>query len=195
MEKNNYLKTLTEYLQNALPQALVDEIAIHPGKTGLPPIEKMRENANTEAETDATIVHIYTLINEIEKTEIIETEQNDITLQGIIYLSVLNKGEQNKPQTRLKRLYTLLEHLLAILNNQRWQLLYTFPASDITATDLYGLSYDSDKLVASEGWDPTIQTYAKDLYQTNKEEKYPKNLTLWFVSWRQKLRIGKNIFV
>ena len=55
--------------------------------------------------------------------------------------------------------------------------------------DLYGLSYDSDKLTATEGWDPTIQAYAKDLYQTQQEEPYPKNLSLWCISWQQKLRI------
>ena len=191
MEKNNYLKDVTSYLKKDKQlNIIVDNIATHPGKTGKPPIQTMTEFSSSNKQLSA---HIYTRA-EVSETEISENEQNDITLQGIAYLLVLNNPSNNQRKACLRRLYTLLEYLLAMLNNQRWGLNYTFPTSDITAMDLYGLSYDSDKLATSEGWDPTIQAYAKALYQTNSGgESYPKNLILWFVSWKQKLRMGNNV--
>lgn len=189
MEKNNYLTNITDYLKKDKQlNKIVDTVAIHPGKTGKPAVEILKEESATKNEISS---HIYTFSNEISEATIIETEQSDILLQGIAYLLVFDVNTKK----RLTKLYTLLECLLEILNNQRWNLHYAFPTSDITAMDLYGLSYDSEKLAASEGWDPTIQAYAKDLYQTNANESYPKNLTLWFVSWKQKLRIGKDVFL
>ncbi|MCZ6913703.1 MAG: hypothetical protein O7C59_03935 [Rickettsia endosymbiont of Ixodes persulcatus] len=190
METNNYLTDVTSYLkEDKLLKTTVDKIAIHPGQTGKSAVQTMQDNS---ADTKKICSHIYTLSNEISETTIIETEQNDTMLQGIIYLLVLNT-RNDEHRKCLAQLYTLLEYLLGVLNNQRWGLSYTFPTSDITAMDLYGLSYDSEKLAASEGWDPTIQAYAKDLYQTNAKESYPKNLTLWFISWKQKLRMGENV--
>lgn len=192
METNNYLTGIIFYLEKySLITENVAAMSVHPGKTGRSVVDRMKEQS---ALLKKPIANIYLLANEISETTIIETEQNDIMLQGILYLLVLNAAE-NDSRKCLSKLYALLECLLEILNNQRWNLSYTFPTSDITAMDLYGLSYDSEKLAASEGWDPTIQAYAKDLYQTNGNESYPKNLTLWFISWKQKLRIGENIFL
>jgi hypothetical protein len=185
MEKNNYLSDFTDYLRKKISPAISDTIAIHPGKTGKTAVQLMQEK-DAKDFTSA----IYTLTNEVSASKIIETEENDITLQGIAYVLVLEQSQSYQPIARRSTLYTILEHVITLLNNQRWQLAYTFPSSDITAMDLYGLSYDSDKLTGTEGWDPTIQAYAKDLYQTQQEEAFPKNLSLWCISWQQKLRIG-----
>ncbi len=90
-------------------------------------------------------------------------------------------------------LYSILEKCTLLLNNQRWELKYAFPPSDIQAMDLYGLSYDKDKLIKTEGWNSSIQAYAKTLYQKTQEDAHPNNLTLWFLSWKQTLRVKSSL--
>ena len=101
MEKNNYLSGFTHYLREKISADIIDIIAIHPGKTGKTVIQQMQEKNSAQTRTNKDFTSaIYTLTNEVSATQIIETEESDITLQGIAYVLVRDISENTKPVER-----------------------------------------------------------------------------------------------
>lgn len=185
MDKNNYLTVIKHFFQEA---QLADLVNIYPTATERTLFEKMSDFLSLEKNITSSIT---LLINEVKEVTPLASQEHDITLQSIAYLMVIST-KTTSLNNRLFALYAILEKATLLLNNQRWGLRYTYPPSEIQAMDLYGLSYDKDELITAEGWNPSIQAHAKTLYQKKQKDSYPNNLTLWFLSWKQTLRLGPN---
>jgi hypothetical protein len=180
-----YLWVLTKALKVGLGQfSLVD---IHPGRSAQTAVELLRANKWYSG--------IYTMLTGYEELKVIETGESDADVQVIAYVLVLDQpGQPNQPE-RILKIQKLLFEMTTLINNNRWNLKYAFPARDLKTMDLYGLTYDPEKLVGMAGWNPSVQAYGKDLYTTDTEDaKMPNDISLWAMTWQQRLRFGKNIY-
>jgi hypothetical protein len=131
------------------------------------------------------------MIHYVSNFKPIENEQIDLTLNlGLYILQVWS------PQIEKNNLLSLsfLSSLIALINNNRWNISYLFPSKNIKQLNLYGLTIEAKQLTGIKGWNPSIQAYAKDLYESNHHSEQPKNLELFLISWEQPIRISESIF-
>lgn len=112
MEQKDYLKNVTEVLQNA---QLADWVEVHTRKMDRTLFEKMQHQLAHKN----MVSSIITLTNEISEVLAIETEEHDVTLQSIAYIMVLS-NETTPLMHRLFTLYNVIEKMTILLNNQRW---------------------------------------------------------------------------
>jgi hypothetical protein len=182
---DRFLDAFTQELDEKLrvTSSLVDEVMIHPGSIVLQTPEKTKG--------------IYTLLGGTDQITFIETGENDLTAQPIVYILVKDPPETLRIQkNRIGQVQNILAALVSIISLNRWGLDYAFPAKNIKTIDLYGLTYAPNQLVGTQGWNPSLQAYAKDLYSEKgkdpqgESEPLPDHISLWAVTWEQVLRIS-----
>jgi len=180
-----YLWMVTRALAYGLKEFSLVEI--HPGRSAQTAVDLLRAKERYSG--------IYTMLTGYEELKVIETGESDADVQVIAYVLVLDQpGRTNQPE-RILKIQKLLFEMTTLINNNRWNLNYAFPARELKTMDLYGLTYDPEKLVGMAGWNPSVQAYGKDLYTTDTEDaKMPNDISLWAMTWQQRLRFGKNIY-
>lgn len=194
---SSLLEKITETIEDNLsaftadtPTFKIKEVTLHPGWEGSEKrYKKLKEDL--QAHTDITLcAGIYTLLSNITEVKALESEQADITLQLSAYILIVS----NNSIALEKRLaFNLLTRIINLVNNNRWKLNYTLPASNLKRVDLYGLTVEAKQITGIKGWNPSIQAHAKDLYE-DENAAHPKDLALSLVSWDQGLRIKENFF-
>jgi hypothetical protein len=194
---DTYLIEITQQLKKQLTlkrPTEIYEITQHPGKTGSQTCYQKMNSYLQEKSAPSLCAGIYTLIANVINVKPVETEQADVTLQLSVYVLIVSN--QAELEQRINLRFILLKDITKLINNNRWQLDYTFPASQLKRIDLYGLTFDPKQITGIKGWNPSIQAHAKDLYvvEENTKESVPANLSLSLLTWEQTLRIGETCF-
>ncbi|MBT8420676.1 MAG: hypothetical protein KJO08_07430 [Gammaproteobacteria bacterium] len=120
--------------------------------------------------------------------DVLETEYStmgafDMTVQLTSFILVYDLATDLRDRTARK----LAFQLLAYVHNQRWGIDYAHPAQSARAFDLHGLLRNPDTVVGDQGWSPTLQARAGDLFGDIPSDKDPQ-FSIWAVLWEQKLR-------
>lgn len=188
-----YLKTVTEDLKKYLVGELkcANNVEIHPGRSDTSAVELLQASITKESNPPSLASSVYTLLIGFEKSSIVETEESDVNIQAVAFILVTEAANSRNLANRMKKVQQIVEAMTLRVQNNKWGLSYAFPAREVKTMDLYGLSYSPDKLVGMQGWNPSIQAYAKDLCPSATEgSPLPNNLSLWAMLWEQQLRIS-----
>ncbi len=198
--KSNFfslLEKITETIEDNLSNSFtadakfkIKEVALHPEDEGSETRYKKLKEYLQDNKAIGLCAGIYTLISNVTEVKALESEQADVTLQLSAYILIVSSN-QIALEDRLA--FNLLTRIINIINNNRWKLNYTLPASNLKRVDLYGLTVEAKQITGIKGWNPSIQAHAKDLYE-DASEAHPKDLSLSLVSWDQVLRIKENSF-
>ncbi len=188
---SNYLTTFTEQLSDLLVTnlKLVDVVQIHPGKSSTPEVDELRASDTTRK--------VYTILISSDTATVVETGESDLNVQAAAFVFIAEPPGAFRDQPgRMTQIQDILAAMVPCVNQNRWGLDCTFPAQNIKTTDLHGLTYAPDQLMGMQGWNPSIQAYAKDLYATGSDQgdPLPSYLSIWVMTWDQRLRIGQNVY-
>lgn len=191
---NDYFSTATQQLSEklkALHGDVIYQVTQHPGKTSAYTPYQQLKSYLLEKESITLCAGLYTLIANVTEVKPVETQQADITLQISAYLLIVSKLETLAERITLR--FSLLSNMTKIINNNRWNLDYAFPATQLKRVDLYGLTVDAKQITGIKGWNPSIQAHAKDLYEENNTITTPQTLSLSLMMWEQTLRTNERI--
>lgn len=125
---------------------------------------------------------IYTTISEILETELVDTGNVKNSIQVVSFILVYNLS----PPERDKLVRELVFKMINLLVGQRWGMEYIYPAAEVKAFDLHGLLRKPDEILGTQGWSPTLQARASDLFGDLPVEQDPQ-FSIWCVTWEQSI--------
>ncbi len=168
---NNFL-TRVAYVMGRQFESQVGVCDVHPGMLTDAEQDKLEENSPL----------IYTTMSEILETELVDTGNVKNSIQVVSYVLVYNLS----PLERDKLVRELVFKMIELLVGQRWGMEYVYPAAEVKAFDLHGLLRKPDEILGTQGWSPTLQARASDLFgelPTNQDPQF----SIWCVTWEQSI--------
>ena len=168
---NNFL-TRVAYVMARYFESQVGICDVHPGMLTDAEQDRLKDNSPL----------IYTTISEILETEKVDTGNVKNSIQVVSFVLVYNLS----PPDRDRLVRELVFKMIALLVGQRWGMEYVYPAADVKAFDLHGLLRKPDEILGTQGWSPTLQARASDLFGDLPVESDPQ-FSIWCVTWEQSI--------
>ncbi len=145
---------------------------VHPG------VLSTKEKSNLKNYSPA----IYTTITDVLGVESLESGQVKNEVQVVSFMLIYNLLARDRDKLARHLVFKMTN----ILYDQRWGLDYTLPTKEVKAFDMHGLLRSPSEVIGSEGWNPTLQARANDLFDGIDESKDPQ-FSIWAVTWEQEL--------
>lgn len=168
---NNFL-TRVAYVMARYFESQVGVCEVHPGMLTDAEQDKLKDNSPL----------IYTTISEILETEKVDTGNVKNSIQVVSFVLVYNLS----PPDRDTLVRELVFKMITLLVGQRWGMEYVYPAADVKAFDLHGLLRRPDEILGTQGWSPTLQARASDLFGDVPTDQDPQ-FSIWCVTWEQSI--------
>jgi Kelch motif len=172
MTDYNIFLTRVAYVMARYFESQVGVCEVHPGMLTDAEQDKLKDNSPL----------IYTTMSEILQTEKVDTGDVKNDIQMVSFVLVYNLS----PFERDKLIRELVFKMIDLLVGQRWNMEYVYPAAEVKAFDLHGLLRKPDEILGTQGWSPTLQARASDLFGDLPIDQDPQ-FSIWCVTWEQSL--------
>lgn len=123
---------------------------------------------------------VYTTVTDFLSVETIDSGEVKNNIQFLSLFLVYNRTAKERDST----IRDLVLRMTDLLVTQKWRQKYTFPPEDIKAFDLHGLLRNPNEVMGTQGWNPTLQARANDLFGKMDEDKDPQ-FSIWAITWEQ----------
>jgi hypothetical protein len=132
---------------------------------------------------------IYTTLLEVSKMDSVETGESELHTKPLSYILMYGMSAIERDHTARSIAFDLMLHL----DSQRWGLDFSHPCEEVDSFDLYAVSQSPDKVIGDQGWNPSLQARAVDLFGEIPIGDDPK-FAIWVVRWLQRLRLGEAVY-